>query len=349
MRRPNGYGTIVKLSGTRRNPWAVRIASRDSKNRVQQKYLSYHATSQAALDALNEYNRNIAAGTAPASDNLTMTLGQVYAAWSDRAYARLKAGSVTSSRAAWKRVSILADVKMRKVTTDQLQTLIDKDEAAGLSKSSISNDALLLKNLYNYAMERDIVGKDYSAYIQLPKIAPKQERRPFTDAEFAQLEAMAAAGVPWADTVVMLCYTGWRVGEFLALTPADYHADGNYLQGGSKTEAGKDRIVPVHPKIKPYLDAWLSKKGAAIICDESGAAITQHHYRAHCFTALLVSIGTASATPHWCRYTFASHLQKAGVDELTRKRLLGHSDKDVTEHYTKTDLAQLIAGINQLP
>ena len=54
MRRANGTGSVVKLSGNRRRPWAVRIPVRDSRGRVRQRYLSYHAKAaeaQAALDA----------------------------------------------------------------------------------------------------------------------------------------------------------------------------------------------------------------------------------------------------------------------------------------------------------
>ena len=50
---------------------------------------------------------------------------------------------------------------------------------------------------------------------------------------------------------------------------------------------------------------------------------------------------TAGATPHWCRHTFATRLHQAGADELAIKRMMGHSDKDVTGHYTHVDLDYL--------
>ena len=51
MRRPNGTGTITKMSGARRKPYAVRVPARDRKGRVVQKYLSYHATMRDAMEA----------------------------------------------------------------------------------------------------------------------------------------------------------------------------------------------------------------------------------------------------------------------------------------------------------
>ncbi|NLB28882.1 MAG: site-specific integrase [Clostridiales bacterium] len=59
-------------------------------------------------------------------------------------------------------------------------------------------------------------------------------------------------------------------------------------------------------------------------------------------------LGTPEATPHWCRHTFATRLHVAGADELCVKRLLGHANKDVTEHYTHTDIELLKTTVSKL-
>ena len=53
------------------------------------------------------------------------------------------------------------------------------------------------------------------------------------------------------------------------------------------------------------------------------------------------ALGYPQATPHWCRHTAASRMKMAGVEDLAIKRILGHSDKNVTEHYTHVDLEYL--------
>ena len=78
MRRPNGYGTVTKLSGTRRCPYAVRVPCINRRGHVQQKYLSYHATAGEAQRALDEYTRQAAGGLAPPPDKLSVTLADVY-------------------------------------------------------------------------------------------------------------------------------------------------------------------------------------------------------------------------------------------------------------------------------
>ena len=58
MRLPNGYGGIVKLSGKRRKPYAVRITTEYTDNGGQKyKYLDYFATRREALACLEEYNK----------------------------------------------------------------------------------------------------------------------------------------------------------------------------------------------------------------------------------------------------------------------------------------------------
>lgn len=332
MRRANGTGSVVKLAGNRRRPYAVRVSYRNERGRVRQKYLSYHARAQEAQEALDEWNRTHTVDLA-ASD---YTLQRVYDLWSTRAFAKLNRASVVSYRASWARLSKLADKKMRRITIDDLQQIMDEDERAGLSSSSIHNDKSLMKALFRFAMERDIIMKDYSQFVEVPQVAPKMKKGALTDVQLAKLAEMARDGIPWADTALILCYTGFRVSEFLELTPESYHPSGDYLQGGKKTAAGRDRIVPVHPGIKPYLTAWLARGGERIICNPDGAALSTQRYR-QLFAAVMEALQADGATPHWCRHTFASLLHRAGADELAIKRMLGHSDKDVTEHYTHVD------------
>lgn len=350
MKRANGTGTVVKLSGNRRRPYTARVPSRDRFGHLTQATLGYYATAREAQAALDEYNRLSAIQQAPQADKLSMTVQQVYDAWSAREFKRLKPASIASHKAAWnKRVSRYADRKMREVTLDQWQAILDDGEAAELSQSSINNDALLIKALYSYSMERDIVGKDYSRYLDIPSVDPKRKKGAFNDFQMHRLEQLAAGDFPWADTVLMLCYTGFRISEFLGLTRFAYHPEeGGYLQGGLKTDAGRDRIVPVHPKIAPCLARHMAD-GADTIIARDGAAVTSTWYRINAFPPIAEALGIPEATPHWCRHTFATMLHTAKADPLTVKWLMGHStSSDITAHYTHETLSTLRTEILKL-
>lgn len=350
MRRANGTGTIVKLSGNRRRPYAVRVAGRDKRGRVIQQTISYHAKAQEAQAALDDYNRRRVEGTAPSVDKLSVTVQQVFDAWSKREYRKLNPASIRSHNAAWKvRVSRFADRKFREVSLDEWQSILDEAEDQGKSQSTINNAALLIRALNNYAAERDIIGKNYADYLDIPSVDPIHAKGTLDDIQLAKLEQMAAGGVPWADTALMLCFTGFRISEFLSLTRFSWHPENDgYLQGGMKTEAGRNRIVPVHPKIRPYLDRWMAKGGDTIICDDDGHSISPSEYREF-FSGLMEQLGLPDATPHWCRHTFATRLHAAKADPLTVKWLMGHSTKnDITARYTHETIAPLVEAIRLL-
>lgn len=46
-----------------------------------------------------------------------------------------------------------------------------------------------------------------------------------------------------------MIYTGFRIGEVFTILKENVHLDEGYIIGGIKTEAGKDRIVPLPPQI----------------------------------------------------------------------------------------------------
>jgi len=339
MKRPNDYGTITKLSGARRKPYAVRVSQRDKKGRIVQRYLSFHATQKEAFEALESYTKKRATGEAPAPESLGVTLQEVYRLWSARKYEGAGASLVRGYRGSWKRVARYASKPIRTIGVDQWQAIIDDAQSAGLSKSAIASDITLIHALCSYAMERDWILKDYSQFIQTPSVPPKYEKGAFSLSEIETIAAWARRGFPGADATLVLCYTGWRVSEFLQLTLDSYDPREKTLRGGLKTKAGKNRLVPIHPRIQPYVDDWAAQDGQYLYLFKG--AHNAENFRRALFSPLMERLNRPTATPHWCRHTFASLLHQANANELNIKRLMGHSDKDVTEHYTHTSLEEL--------
>lgn len=344
MKRSNGTGSVTKLSGNRRRPYAVRVSYQERPGLWKQRYLSYHRTAKEAQEALERYSE----GRLPTHE-LATTWGDVYNQWSARKYAKAGASSIQSYKASWSRLSTLENKEMFRITIEDMQSIIDNDEVSGLSKSSINNDLSLMRALFKHAMERDIISKDYSAFVELPKVGAKREKGIFSEAQIGKLKLLASQGFAWADTVLMLCYTGFRIAEFLSLTSDNYHPGKTpYLQGGMKTTAGINRIVPVHPIIMPYLERRLERQGKTIICSERGKPISPDWYRKTAFLLVATELDLPQSTPHWCRHTAASRMKQAGMDELAIRRILGHANKDITEHYTHTDIDFLSQEMQKL-
>lgn len=157
--------------------------------------------------------------------------------------------------AAWKKLAALSNSTFRELRTAQLQEQIDR--IANMSASTLSKVKALLTQLYDYALQNDIIDKNYAKFIRLPK-KEKVSKDCFTDLELKKIE-QAVDVVPWADVILMMCYTGFRVTEFLTLTPHCYDQQAGTLTGSLKTDAGRNRIDPVHHKIKTILEEWISR------------------------------------------------------------------------------------------
>ena len=138
-----------------------------------------------------------------------------------------------------------------------------------------------------------------------------------------------------------MIYSGFRISAYAGLT---VHLESDwYFQGGVKTKAGKDRIVPIHSGIRQIVTELVKAK-----------AFPKKPSFGMEMRAYLPTIGIMDDhTPHDCRHTFSMLCEKYGVPESDRKRLLGHSfGNDITNriygHRTVEDLRASIEKI-QIP
>lgn len=115
-----------------------------------------------------------------------------------------------------------------------------------------------------------------------------------------------------------MCYSGWRIGEVANLV---VDLKQKSYQGGSKTRAGKDRIVPIHPAVYDFVQSKMESQGKLLM-------YTQKYHRDKYFYPTLERlkiVGNPKHTPHDCRHTFSMLCERYGVRENDRKRMLGHS------------------------
>ena len=344
IRRANGTGSISKLPKGRRARYSVRVSypHPELPGRYCQKYLGYYQTlaeAQAALKAFEE--------TGQRPQAIGVTLGEVYEKWSERKFAKAGKSTIKNNQTAWKHFGVLANTPIDKLRTDDLQDIIDEMEENDYSKPSMSGVKTQMSQVFKYALEHDLVRKDYSQFVKVPETGAKQERRAFTEQELNQIWDLVDAGFPWADSVIILCYTGFRIEALLELTQESYHADGDYLVGGVKTAAGKGRVVPVHPRISGLLQKRLAE-GHEYIFSVDGGKVPYSTYRKDMFKPVVGAIGLPQAGAHWCRHTMASRMRMAGVNDLAVKRILGHANEDVTDRYSHANVEFLTTELRKM-
>lgn len=64
---------------------------------------------------------------------------------------------------------------------------------------------------------------------------------------------------PDIDLILIQCYSGWRPRELCYLRLDDVNLNARTFTGGLKTNAGKNRVVPIHPRIFDLVQARYQK------------------------------------------------------------------------------------------
>lgn len=341
MKLPNSFGSVYKQSGNRRKPWVARVTTGWTEDGKQIKYyVGSYKNRAEAIAALTEYNKN------PIGERSGITLGALFDEWANLKYENINKSTRETYNAAWNHLSKLSDMQFQDIKTSHLQDIIATMSKSGLSKSSCAKVKVLAGLLYQYAMSDDIIGKNYAELIKLPEETAKG-RECFSDLEIKAIEKLAEID-QWANTILILIYTGMRIGELLKLTRFSVDIDNMVITGGSKTEAGRNRVIPIHPKIQGYIRQWYNTSSSYLI-NRDGQRILVDYYRTQLYYPTLDKAGVRSLVPHSTRHTFASLLSKAGANTKAIQEIIGHADYATTANiYTHTDLEELRSAIEKI-
>lgn len=203
----------------------------------------------------------------------------------------------------------------------------------------------MLGHLDRFAMELDVIQKMYSTLVTAEPI-PETSKKPFTDNEVNAVWTIQ--NDEWVDSVLFLLYGGWRIGELLTIETANVDLKEWTIRGGIKSRAGKGRIVPVHSKIKPFVQRRV-EEGNQYLFSKDGKQCSSNEYYELWYT--IMNKLNIKHTPHECRHTFRSRLDSAGANKVCIDLMMGHKSKEVGERvYTHKvtqelrDAIELITG-----
>ena len=147
--------------------------------------------------------------------------------------------------------------------------------------------------------------------------------------------------------ILIQCYSGWRPGELIAIKTDQVDLSTMTITGGSKTKAGKNRVVPIHPKIeklvkKCYRKAKLSGCLYLFSDDKTNRPMTYDTYHDKFKKEVGKLRLNPEHRPHDPRVHFVTKCKEHAVDEYAIKYLIGHSITDITERiYTVRTLEWL--------
>jgi integrase len=201
--------------------------------------------------------------------------------------------------------------------------------------------------LMKYAVQLDLISRNYAEFVQIPK-DEQTEKGILTDLDLMKIQAEAENGDTAARHVMIMCFTGWRIQEYCNLTVFDYDREQHTLRGGLKTDAGRDRVVPVPERVRGYVEEFFASSER--LCGLNVKQLREAFY------LLLDRLGIQSVdvqkkkiTPHSTRHTYNSMLAKQGVSVEKRMKLMGQVSEDVNRKvYTHTEIEELTAAVSGL-
>lgn len=331
VKLPNGYGSIHKMSGNRRNPWRARVTSGwDDSGKQLYKNIGYFKTRKEALDALNLYHTN------PHMIENTITFKELFERYSKIKFKDIGMSSIKAYELSYKYFEDLHDIQFSDIRADNIRVIMDKIDKHGIKRKMKT----LLNQMYKYAMENDIVNKDYSQFIVIGRNKNKVDKKPFSDDEIKKLFANIE-NFDIADSILIMIYTGFRIGELLEIKRDNINIEERYIIGGKKTDAGKDRLVPISNKILDLIIKRYNNTDEYLFFQEDTKK--QMNYRTYKdkFDLVMENL-EMKHTPHECRHTFATMMDNAGANERSITRIIGHNSFVTTDKfYTHKDIDEL--------
>lgn len=324
LKRANGTGTVYKLQGRRRRPWAA------SKSKT---IIGYYETKTAALEALNRLaGRSL-------DERYNMTFSEVFEAWKAEHYKEItKAGEASYNRA-YDVFAPLHKKKFRDLRTADFQAVLDPYMKQ--SHSTLSKHKQLITQMSTWAMREELISTNFAKFVKLPENI-KKEKEIFSDDDIEKLEADRSEA---AKIVLMLIYTGMRIGELFSLPLEDYH--GTYVVGGEKTAAGRNRVIPIRPEGREYFRYFVEQADGPLLLSGYTGQLVPNNFRNRDYYPLLKRLGIEKKTPHATRHTYASRARRAGMQPEILQKILGHTDYTTTANiYVHTDIEELIKAVD---
>lgn len=280
----------------------------------------------------------------------TITFADIFDKASKEWFVSLSESAKKGYLGAYNKLSCLYSIKIKDIKTELLQETINPYLSCNGLKNRIK---IVFNKVFDYALRYDFISKDYSKFINLGKSVCSAKREIYTQEEIEKLwdiynsnSNITDALINTVKTVLIMIYTGMRIGEVHALKKENIFIDKDYCIGGIKTSAGKNRIIPLCKKIKPIIESFVSDT------DNRKATLLNTNLNISSFNSYirrnLLYLGINHKS-HDCRHTFASLMRKADIQIDITQTIMGHKTNTLLlDCYTHYEPNTLIEAVNRI-
>ena len=346
-RRANGEGSVIP----RGKSYSIRITTgwTIKDGRAVQKFAEKGGfkTQKAAMEYLPTLREE---ALRPHSSYEKITFEELYDKLMERHAKRVTKSTLQCYTSAHKYFSDIYNLPFADLNTEDWQLCIDDCPHGIRTKQNMKALGTLM---YKLAAELRVFGvnteTNFASLVWLPP-DDSESRKPFTLEELGKIKAATAAGIHGADWILAMCYTGFRPSEFLALKKSDFDAEHWTLRGGAKTDAGKNRLVPVHPILRPIIAKRMLLPGEYLFSHYADKPTPINTFRQTDFYPALEEAGiqpvpgpreNPSRTPYSARHTFATLMKAVDGSDRDKAALMGHTSYEMTLHYQHEDYESL--------
>jgi site-specific recombinase, phage integrase family len=342
MKNENGSGSVYKLSGKRRKCWVARVTIGFVDGKQKRKIIGTYETRKEAQTELLGY-----------LNNPTLYSGKTFKDVKDLWYQgyskNISNVTLKTLNAQLKKLDEFDDVKIKEIKLHTLQKFFDSMEVSYGTKSYIKT---LINMIFEFALKNEFIETNRVKFIELGKNEKVIERKIFTADEikilFDNLDSDNRFVKKMTYGVLILIYTGLRVGEFINLKTKDVDLDKNVIYiTKSKTSSGI-RKIPISEKIIKLFKKNIEDTKEYFFFNKKGNKYLYYNFLTQ-FNKMLELLNLEKHTIHDTRHTFATLLNNANANSTSIIKLIGHSDFKTTEEiYTHKDIEELRKAVNLL-
>lgn len=193
-----------------------------------------------------------------------------------------------------------------------------------------------------------IISRDLSEFIEIEASDPVIDRVLFTKKEISTLWEHADE---WDYQVLLiLLYTGMRVNELLKNQKCNVDLKKRWIHIPKELakNASSIRYVPIHDRIFPFIKQFYNRSDGSLITNDNGYNVAYNNFVSRNLKKINDELNALHRL-HDTRHTFITRCHEQRLDDLTVKKIVGHSPDSITAKvYTHIEIQEMLSEINKL-
>jgi len=230
-------------------------------------------------------------------------------------------------------------VPLIEVDRDAMEALL---EELGLNPATYRMYVSVWHNFFKWAVMEEIIERDPTARIVLPRLRQRLPRPILTD-DLAK--ALANADSKMKAVLLCAAYQGMRCIEIAGLRREDVLFDDGLLRV-VKGKGMKERLLPLHPQLAEAFQRYRLPASGPVFMRIRGTPYPPNQMSQY-VAEYLHGIGV-DATAHQLRHWFATKLYAVSHDIRLTQEMMGHADIKVTAIYTAFDRSAAKVSVDQI-